>query len=140
VIDEQIGSLGRAAMEGSRCAAVNALVGCGCGDTTLEIAHRVGPPASSWARRPAPMLAEAERQRAGGASNARFECGRADAYVLGCRIRCRLFALRRHVFADPARAFANLAATPYDRGPIRVRLLASHRSQSGIIADGGRGA
>jgi ubiquinone/menaquinone biosynthesis C-methylase UbiE len=64
VIDEQIGSLGRIAMDRAEVRVGERVldVGCGCGDTTLELARRVGPSGSVVGLDvSAPMLGEAER-------------------------------------------------------------------------------
>jgi SAM-dependent methyltransferase len=113
VIDEQIGSLGRAAMERAAMrSGERALdVGCGCGDTTLEIAHRVGPAGFVVGLDvSAPMLAEAERRaRERSVSNARFLNADAQTHTLsaaGFDVGFSRFGVM--FFADPARAFANL--------------------------------
>ena len=113
VIDEQIGSLGRAAMERAAMrSGERALdVGCGCGDTTLEIAHRVGPAGFVVGLDvSAPMLAEAERRaRERNVPNARFLNADAQTHTLsagGFDVAFSRFGVM--FFADPARAFANL--------------------------------
>jgi SAM-dependent methyltransferase len=113
VIDEQIGSLGRAAMERAAMrSGERALdVGCGCGDTTLEIAQRVGPAGFVLGLDvSAPMLAEAERRaRERSVSNARFLNADAQTHSFsadGFDVGFSRFGVM--FFADPARAFANL--------------------------------
>ena len=113
VIDEQIRSLGRAAMErvAMRSGERALDVGCGCGDTTLEIAHRVGPAGFVVGLDvSAPMLAEAERRaRERSVSNARFLNADAQTHTFsaaGFDVGFSRFGVM--FFADPARAFANL--------------------------------
>src|SRR5512145_1136141 len=72
LIDAQIGPIGRAASERARLVAGERVldVGCGCGDSTLELARRVGPAGQVLGvDLSAPMLARAtERARAAGLS------------------------------------------------------------------------
>src|SRR5262245_14865324 len=112
-IDEQIGPLGRAAMEKAAIrSGERALdVGCGCGDTTLEIARRVGPTGFVVGLDvSAPMLAEATtRAREAGASNARFSNSDAQTHRFSSGafdVGFSRFGVM--FFADPVRAFANL--------------------------------
>jgi SAM-dependent methyltransferase len=113
VIDEQIGSLGRAAMErvAMRSGERALDVGCGCGDTTLEIAHRVGPAGFVVGLDvSALMLAEAERRALErSVSNACFLNADAQTHTFsaaGFDVGFSRFGVM--FFADPARAFANL--------------------------------
>jgi SAM-dependent methyltransferase len=112
-IDEQIGPLGRAAMEKAAIrSGERALdVGCGCGDTTLELARRVAPTGSVVGLDiSAPMLAEAgTRARETGASNARFSNSDAQTHSFSAGefdVGFSRFGVM--FFADPVRAFANL--------------------------------
>jgi len=113
VIDEQIGSLGRVAMDraGIRAGERALDVGCGCGGTTLEIARRVGPAGFVVGiDLSAPMLAEAERRaRESHVSNARFQNSDAQTHAFApgeFDVGFSRFGVM--FFADPARAFANL--------------------------------
>ena len=80
-LDAQIGPIGRVAMDRAALRQGERVldVGCGCGDTTIELAKRVGPNGSVLGVDvSAPMLELAGRRiHAAGASNARVE--RADA-------------------------------------------------------------
>jgi SAM-dependent methyltransferase len=83
-------------------------VGCGCGATTIDFAHRVGPRGEVLGLDISePMLARA-RERAPQRLPARFEL--ADATVYDLEPEWDLVASRFGVmfFADPARSFANL--------------------------------
>ena len=76
VLDAQIGPLGLAAMDRARIQPGEAVldVGCGCGDSSLELSKRVGAEGSvSGFDISAVMLARAcERAQACGASNLNF--------------------------------------------------------------------
>jgi SAM-dependent methyltransferase len=114
-IDRNLGPLGEAAMH-----AANILpgarvldVGCGCGDTTLALADRVGP--QGWVTGvdiSAPMLDRA-RQRLGQRppGGAVVELQQADASTAPLPDDVDLIFSRFGVmfFADPTRAFAHLA-------------------------------
>jgi SAM-dependent methyltransferase len=86
-------------------------VGCGCGDSTLEIARRVGAAGVLGCDVSAPMLAlAAERARAAGLAEIRFV--QADAQVhpfppAAFDVVYSRFGVM--FFADPAAAFTNLA-------------------------------
>ena len=111
VLDQQIRPLGRAAMERVGIAPGDRVldVGCGTGETTVELARRVGPGgAVTGIDLSEPMLANA-RQRADGIGNvtfraadaqtARFEAGQFDV----CFSRFGVM-----FFVDPVAAFTNL--------------------------------
>ena len=112
VIDAQIEPLGRAAIDaaGLRPGERVLDVGCGCGQTTLQLAERVG---SAGAVRgvdvSGPMLARA-RERAAEARLAHVELVQADAQTEGFDPDFDLVFSRFGVmfFAEPERAFANL--------------------------------
>jgi SAM-dependent methyltransferase len=87
-------------------------VGCGVGQTTLELARRVGPSGSVLGIDiSAPMLARAqERARAAGLANVRFENADAQIHAFtpsGVDVVFSRFGVM--FFADPTAAFANLA-------------------------------
>jgi SAM-dependent methyltransferase len=114
LLDAQIEALGLAAMERAQPApGERALdVGCGCGQTTLQLAERVAPTGSVVGIDvSAPMLARARERAAshpGAGVRIRFE--NADAQTAALE-PCDLVFSRFGVmfFADPAAAFANLA-------------------------------
>ena len=109
-LDRQIAPIGLAAMAKAGFRAGEAVldVGCGCGETTLEIAGRVAPGQVVGADVSALLLEEARKAGAGRANvefieadaqTHRFAPGRFD--VLFSRFGVMFFD-------DPARAFANL--------------------------------
>ncbi len=113
VLDAQIGPLGELAMARAALRAGERVldVGCGCGQTILELARRVGPRGHvQGIDISGPMLARArERARQGGVSNAEFLLADAQTAALE-RGRFDLLFSRFGVmfFADPAAAFGNL--------------------------------
>ncbi|MEZ4218915.1 MAG: class I SAM-dependent methyltransferase [Myxococcota bacterium] len=120
VIDAQIEPLGTAAMDRAAPAPGERVldVGCGCGQTSLELARRVGPSgAVEGVDISAPMLARArERARDAGLANARFHQADAQTARFGGDAEGALPAGFDLVFsrfgvmffADPQAAFANL--------------------------------
>ncbi len=111
-IDRQIRPLGLAAMQRLAPAPGEQVVdvGCGCGDTSLELARRVGPEGGVLGLDiSAPMLEVARRRAAeAGASGLKFR--QADAQVAALPDDRDAVFSRFGVmfFADPEAAFANL--------------------------------
>jgi ubiquinone/menaquinone biosynthesis C-methylase UbiE len=115
LIDAQIRPLGRRTMERAGIAPGARVldVGCGCGDTTLDIGARAGAAGRAvGVDVSAPMLARAEEAaREAGATNVRFE--RADAAIHRFPAGAFDVVFSRFgvmFFADPVAAFANLRA------------------------------
>ena len=113
LIDQQIRPLGRLAME--RAALGPGLrvldVGCGCGDTTIELAKRVAPGGEAHGVDiSAPMLTRAAQQaRAAQVSNARFELADAQTSEHPAGHFDVLFSrFGVMFFAEPIVAFSNL--------------------------------
>jgi len=110
-LDRQLGDLGLAAIEalaprpGERVIDV----GCGCGDTALELARRLGPGgAVTGIDVSAPML-EVARRRAGEAGLAQARFMEADAQVEPLPPADAVFSrFGVMFFSDPVAAFANL--------------------------------
>jgi SAM-dependent methyltransferase len=84
-------------------------VGCGCGETTIELAGRVGPTGSvTGVDVSAPML-EAARARAAGLPQVRFEEGDAQTHPFPPGRYDLLFSrFGVMFFTEPATAFTNL--------------------------------
>jgi SAM-dependent methyltransferase len=113
LLDAQLRPLGVRAMERGRIAAGERVldVGCGCGDTTLELARRVSPGGEVVGVDPsALMLARArERAREVGLANATFVEGDAQTHALPAASFDAVFSrFGVMFFADPSAAFANL--------------------------------
>lgn len=112
LLDEQISPLGLAAMERAAPTPGERVldVGCGCGQTSLQLAERVGPTGRVLGVDVSgPMLARAaERAREAGAGHVSFQ--RADAQTHGFAPEFDLLFSRFGVmfFEDPVAAFANL--------------------------------
>jgi SAM-dependent methyltransferase len=111
VLDQQIRPLGLAAMERVGIASGERVldVGCGTGDTTVELARRVGPRGEvTGIDLSAPMLASA-RTRAGGIGNVTFQPADAQTtrFAAGHFDVCfSRFGVM--FFVDPVAAFANM--------------------------------
>jgi len=113
MIDQQIRPLGRRAMEraGLGPGARVLDVGCGCGDTTVELAERVGPTGEVVGLDlSAPMLARASAlARERDARNVRFVQADAQTHVLPVSAFDVVFSrFGVMFFSDPAAAFRNL--------------------------------
>ncbi|WP_437998707.1 methyltransferase domain-containing protein [Sorangium sp. So ce185] len=112
VISAQIRPLGALAMDRARIAAGERVldVGCGIGDTTLELGRRVGPSgAVLGVDVSAPMLDRARAAaQAAGAANVAFENADAQTAALPGPFDVLYSRFGVMFFADPAAAFANL--------------------------------
>jgi SAM-dependent methyltransferase len=113
-LDRRIARFGEAAMAALPLAGGARVldVGCGCGDTSLALARRVGSAGSvCGVDISAPMLQRAEaRAREAGAANCRFLLADAQTAALEPRTVDVVFSrFGVMFFSDPAAAFANLA-------------------------------
>ncbi|WP_437335303.1 class I SAM-dependent methyltransferase [Sorangium sp. So ce394] len=112
VISAQIRPLGALAMDRAGIAAGERVldVGCGIGDTTLELVRRVGPSgAVLGVDVSAPMLDRARAAaQAAGAANVAFENADAQTAALPGPFDVLYSRFGVMFFADPAAAFANL--------------------------------
>ena len=115
VIDAQIAPLGERTMDRGGIAPGERVidVGCGCGDTTIALARRVGPAGLVLGIDiSAPMLERAaETARAAGVANIRFENADAQTHRLppgAFDVVYSRFGIM--FFADPVAAFTNLRA------------------------------
>jgi SAM-dependent methyltransferase len=113
-LDEMLAPFGLAVMERARVRAGERVldVGCGVGQTSLQLAARVGPTGSVLGVDiSAPMLERArERARAEKLANVRFENADAQTFAFtpgGVDLVFSRFGVM--FFADPAAAFANIA-------------------------------
>jgi len=111
-LDNEIRPLGLAAMAALAPRAGERVIdiGCGCGDTTLELARRVGAAGSVLgADISAPML-EVARRRAGeaGLSQAAFVQADAQTHAFEAAADAVFSRFGVMFFADPAAAFANI--------------------------------
>jgi SAM-dependent methyltransferase len=111
LLDAQIGSLGLAAMERARPRPGERVidVGCGCGQTALQLADRVGPGGSVLGIDVARPMLERARARAAGRANVRFEHGDAQTHRFEPGFDLVFSRFGVMFFADPVAAFANLA-------------------------------
>jgi SAM-dependent methyltransferase len=113
-LDRMIAPLGRLAMERAGLAAGQRVldVGCGCGDTTLELARRVAPAGTvTGVDVSGPMLALA-RERAAGRDGVRFVHADAQTHAFEPSAFDVVFSrFGVMFFVDPTAAFANLHAT-----------------------------
>ena len=112
-LDARIGPLGRLAMERADLGAGQRVldVGCGCGQTSLELARRVGPSGRvSGVDLSAQMLDKAAaRAREAGLANLAFEVADAQTAELGVARYHRIYSrFGVMFFADPVAGFANL--------------------------------
>ncbi|MFM8941367.1 MAG: class I SAM-dependent methyltransferase [Phenylobacterium sp.] len=111
-IDRQIRPLGLAAMDHLAPAAGEAVidVGCGCGDTSLELARRVGPEGEVLGLDISGPMLEVARRRAEVARTEGLEFRRADAQTAALPGGRDAVFSRFGVmfFADPAAGFRNL--------------------------------
>jgi SAM-dependent methyltransferase len=145
MLDAQIAPLGLAALERAKVQpgerAID--VGCGCGQTSLQLAERVGPSGAVLGIDvSAPMLARA-RARAAGRSKLRFAQADAQTHRFDEVFDLAFSRFGVMFFADPVAAFANLAGAlrpggrlafvcwqAIDRNPW---ILAPMRAVAGIV-------
>jgi SAM-dependent methyltransferase len=114
VLDEQIAPLGRRAMDRTAIAAGERVldVGCGCGQTSIELAQRVGPRGAITGADISNVMLERARARAreAGLANTRFEDADAQTHAFDAGAYDVVFSrFGIMFFADSVAAFTNLA-------------------------------
>jgi SAM-dependent methyltransferase len=110
LLDAQIAPLGSAAIERAQPMRGEGVldVGCGCGQTSRQLAERVGSEGSVLGIDiSAPML-ERARDRSAGHPNLRFANADAQTHAFGERFDLVFSRFGVMFFADPVAAFANL--------------------------------
>ena len=110
-LDRQLDPIGRAAMQTAGFEAGDRVldVGCGCGETTLEIAGRIGPGRVVGLDASAMLLEEArEAAAAKGVANASFVQGDGQVWTSADRFDVLFSRFGVMFFEHPQAAFANL--------------------------------
>ena len=123
ILDEQIRPLGLAVMDRAAIRSGERVldVGCGCGDTSLELSRRVGADGSVVGIDIAtPMLERAKQNAAeAGVTNVRFENADAQTQALPAGAFDLVFSrFGVMFFATPAAAFRNLRSALRDGGRV----------------------
>ncbi len=110
-LDAQIAPLGHAAMDRAALAAGERVldVGCGCGQTALDLAERVGPGGQVLGVDLSTQMLARARERAAGLPHVRFENADAQTHAFDREhFDCAFSRFGVMFFADPEAAFANL--------------------------------
>ena len=107
-------------------------VGCGCGDTAIELARRVGANGAVLGVDVSQPMLEVARECAALARLPQLAFREADASAADLPAETDLLYSRFGVmfFGDPAAAFAHMRALAATGRPLRVRLLAGAARQS----------
>jgi SAM-dependent methyltransferase len=110
LLDAQIAPIGLAAIERAGPSAGEGVldVGCGCGQTSLQLAERVGPGGSVFGVDVSAVMLERARRRAADRPNVRFAHADAQTHAFEERFDLAFSRFGVMFFADPAVAFANL--------------------------------
>jgi SAM-dependent methyltransferase len=113
MLDAQIGVYGREAMDRARLATGESVldIGCGCGDTTMELAGRVGPRGRvTGVDISGPMLGHAQaRVREAGLTNVHLELADAQTHAfLAGSFDLAFSRFGVMFFSDPVAAFTNI--------------------------------
>ena len=143
-LDAQLAALGRLAMDRAAIRPGEAVldVGCGTGETTLELSRRVGEGGKVLGVDVSRAMLSLARRRleASGFSQTRFEEGDAQTHDFargGFDLVFSRFGIM--FFADPVAAFKKSARRSRETRPTGFRLLAARsRKPLGGSADGGR--
>jgi SAM-dependent methyltransferase len=118
LLDAQIAPLGLAALERARVAAGERVVdvGCGCGQTSLQLAERVGPGGAVLGVDISSLMLGRARERAKDLAQLRFENADAQTHRFAERFDLVFSRFGVMFFADPTAAFANLRAALRPQG------------------------
>ncbi|TFG97014.1 MAG: class I SAM-dependent methyltransferase, partial [Myxococcales bacterium] len=110
LLDAQIAPLGVAAMEQARPAPGESVldIGCGCGQTSVQLKERVGPKGSVLGVDISTPMLERARARAAGLPNLRFTNADAQTHSFDERFDLAFSRFGVMFFADPVAAFANV--------------------------------
>ena len=110
LLDAQIAPLGLAAIERARPAEGERVldVGCGCGQTTLQLVERVGSSGSVLGIDISSPMLERARARAAGHPNVHFALADAQTHAFHERFDLAFSRFGVMFFAEPKAAFANL--------------------------------
>lgn len=110
-LDERLHPFGVAAIDAARVQPGETVldIGCGCGDTSLEMAKRAGADGSVLGLDLSRVMLERARERAQDLENVRFEEGDAQVYPFEARSVDVIFSrFGVMFFEDPTAAFTNL--------------------------------
>ena len=118
LLDAQIAPLGLAALERAGVAAGERVVdvGCGCGQTSLQLAERVGPGGAVLGVDISSLMLGRARERAKDLAQLRFENADAQTHRFAERFDLVFSRFGVMFFADPTAAFANLRAALRPQG------------------------
>ena len=111
-LDRQLASFGHIVMDRLAIGSGERVldVGCGCGETTLELARRVGPAGSVVGADISAVMLERARERGRGVGNVEFLVADAQTHAFAPASFDAVFSrFGVMFFADPRAAFANLA-------------------------------
>jgi SAM-dependent methyltransferase len=112
LLDRQIGPLGLFAMDALGIAPGQHVldIGCGCGDTTLELARRVGPRGAVLGVDLSLPMLEVALDRAAGVTQAGFRQADAQVATFNTKFDAAFSRFGVMFFADPVAAFRNIHA------------------------------
>ena len=111
-LDRQLASFGHIVMDRLAIGSGERVldVGCGCGETTLELARRVGPAGSVVGADISAVMLERARERGRGVGNVEFLVADAQTHAFAPASFDAVFSrFGVMFFGDPRAAFANLA-------------------------------
>jgi SAM-dependent methyltransferase len=107
-------------------------LGCGFGDTTVELARRVGPAGRAVGVDAAPRFIEAARAEAGSVANASFEVADVQARVPGGPFDAAYSRMGMMFFASPVIALRNVRAALRSGGRLSMVVWRAKTANEGI--------